>query len=306
MNRSGGTGASHDQGSGTTASSPDVAVSEDQPGTDQRLSTIARLREMIAGVDGNRAAGDRADAERGALALGDQRGQTADDPGLTSERHPGPGDSVSSGPGHSARSGPGHSARSRRIHATRDDGCCDDAQYDGVGRGDEETTLVEITDPERARAIALRHIAARARTVGELRQILDRRQVAPAVAEQVIARFVEVGLIDDADFARQWVATRQKGKSASRARLKRELASKGVDPELITQALDQATVPESQVALDFAQRRARAMTGLDRATITRRLAGQLTRRGFAPSVVRSVVVEVVNEALGGGNIVGDE
>ena len=292
MSRGGGTGASHDQG-GTTTSSPDVEVLENQSETDHRLSTIARLREMIAGVD---------------------RSQTVDNPALTtSERHPAPGHAVSTDPSRPARTDPGHcvstdpchSARSRRIHTGPDDGGCDDAQHDKVGDdGDKEP--VEITDPERARAIALRHIAARARTAGELRQILDRRQVAPAVAEQVIARFVEVGLVDDADFARQWVTTRQTGKSASRARLKRELAGKGVDPELIAQALDQATVPESQVALDFARRRVGAMTGLDRATITRRLVGQLTRRGFAPAVVRSVVVEVVNQTLGGGNIVGDE
>ena len=236
---------------------------------------------MIAGVGGSQSGADV------------RRDEGADD------------DEGSASPSHSAPTDPGHSARSRRIHACPDNGGCDDTWRDAVGDdGGEPPT--EITDPERARAIALRHIEARARTAGELRQILDRRRVVPAVAEQVIARFVEVGLVDDADFARQWVATRQTGKSASRARLKRELAGKGVDPLLIAQALDQAMVPEAQVALDFARRRAKTMSGLDRATITRRLAGQLTRRGFAPAVVRSVVVEVVNEASGGGNIVGDE
>src|SRR5215213_6281976 len=56
-----------------------------------------------------------------------------------------------------------------------------------------------------ARSIALDRIAARARTRHELAQALKSRNVPPQVAEQVLDRLQEVGLVDDAAFAEAWV-----------------------------------------------------------------------------------------------------
>ncbi len=162
---------------------------------------------------------------------------------------------------------------------------------------------------EQARQVALRRLTVRARSGQELRQDLIRRQVSPQVAEAVVARFTEVGLIDDAAFARQWVADRRAAKSLSAARLRRELSQKGVASPTIDQVLGEISDSETDLAEDLARRRLRTMTGLSHDAVVRRLTSQLGRRGFPPSVVRRAVIAVLDEVPGGddlGNIVGDE
>ncbi|MCL2735523.1 MAG: recombination regulator RecX [Propionibacteriaceae bacterium] len=188
----------------------------------------------------------------------------------------------------------------------------------GVGEGERDhrdNGAGEITDLDHARQIALRRLTVRARSSWELRQDLVRNRVVDDVADQIVARFLEVGLLDDADFAREWVVQRRGSKSLSRARLSRELAQKGIPPQIIDQALEEAGDSETEVALEWARRRARSMAGKDRQTLIRRLSAQVERRGFSPAVVRHVVLQVVDEmatstdceAMDGiGSIVDDE
>ncbi|MDP9443359.1 MAG: recombination regulator RecX, partial [Actinomycetota bacterium] len=68
-------------------------------------------------------------------------------------------------------------------------------------------------DPESvARALALRRLNAQPRTRAELEQTLAQRSVPPEVAAGVLDRLEQVGLVDDAAFARSWVESRQAGR----------------------------------------------------------------------------------------------
>lgn len=148
-----------------------------------------------------------------------------------------------------------------------------------------------------ARAIALRQLTLKARTRAELAATLSKRQVPQEAADEVLDRFEEVGLLDDADYAQRWVESRRVGRHLSKSRLGQELRRKGVGDEEVAQAL--APVghdDERAVALDLARRRIRGMAGLEPAVRYRRLAGILARRGFSGSVVASVLADV----MGGG------
>ena len=57
-------------------------------------------------------------------------------------------------------------------------------------------------------------------------------------AEAVLDRFTEVGLIDDAAFARAWVSSRQAGRGLARRALSAELRAKGVDAEVAATAVE--------------------------------------------------------------------
>ncbi len=146
-----------------------------------------------------------------------------------------------------------------------------------------------------AREIALRQLTVRARTRVELARALARKQVPEEVAERVLDRLTEVGLIDDAVFARDWLAAggrRQK----SRRVLLGELAEKGVDRDLIDEAAEELEADRDyEVARGFAARKATALAGLEPAVRYRRLAGALARRGFAASVVAQVTREALAE-----------
>ena len=143
----------------------------------------------------------------------------------------------------------------------------------------------------------LRKLAVQARTRAELERALKGRAVPEDAAAVVLDRMDEVGLIDDAAFARDWVSSRQQRRHLSRTALRRELQTKGVDRNLIDDALaDVAGADEHRAALDLARRRASSMGGLSREVAYRRLGGVLARRGFSTSITVRVLAEVLGDA----------
>ncbi len=95
----------------------------------------------------------------------------------------------------------------------------------------------ELSREEQARALCLRLLTARARTRAELAGQLTKRGYPDDVSAQVLDRLADVGLVDDADFAEQWVRSRRVNAGKGKRALAAELRTKGVDNEVITAAL---------------------------------------------------------------------
>lgn len=170
-----------------------------------------------------------------------------------------------------------------------------------VGRGDRDHD--DDADPyEVARSIVLRKLAAQDRTRHELAKALRSRNVPDEIAEGVLGRLQEVGLIDDAAFAEAWVESRQQRRHLSRPALRRELQAKGVDRDHIDAALDSVDVgDELAAARDLARRRHQGLRGQPYPVRYRRLAGVLSRRGFGSAIV----AQVLREVMAGGDNAGD-
>lgn len=160
---------------------------------------------------------------------------------------------------------------------------------------------------ERAREIVLQQLSLRARTRSELAQVLQRKGIDPEVTDRLLDRFEEVGLVDDADFATGWVASRQQRRNLSRRALTQELRRKGVDTDTIAEAVEEvSTEDEYAAALDLAQRKLRSMSNLELPVIRRRLAGALARKGFGADTTRSAVAEALarRDSESDGSLVG--
>ncbi len=141
----------------------------------------------------------------------------------------------------------------------------------------------------------MRLLAARARSRAELAEAMAKKDVPADIIDEVLDRFEEVGLVDDAQFAALWVEGRQRRMKSGRV-LRQELRRKGVDDEVITEALDEAPDDaDYEAALAFATKRVRGMAGLEPQVRYRRLAGALARRGFAPGLCHRVIGEVTAE-----------
>jgi regulatory protein len=145
-----------------------------------------------------------------------------------------------------------------------------------------------------ARSIALRKLTMRARTRHELDHALQEKNVPQSVKEAVLDRLQDVGLVDDASFAIDWVNSRQQRRHLSRRALKRELQVKGVERGDIERALEEVDFhSELTTARDLVERKLQTMSGLSRDVQYRRLAGILSRRGFDTAVT----LQVLNESL---------
>jgi regulatory protein len=147
-----------------------------------------------------------------------------------------------------------------------------------------------------AREICLRQLAVRPRTRTELAAALRRRGIAPEVASEVLDRYGEVGMVDDRAFASAWVSSRHHGKGLARRALAGELRRKGVDSELVDEALDELGADaEAHTARGLIARRLRAeRPGRPDATF-RRLVGMLARKGYPAGLAIQVVKEAMAE-----------
>ncbi|GGX70883.1 recombination regulator RecX [Streptomyces fructofermentans] len=163
-------------------------------------------------------------------------------------------------------------------------------------------------DPaERARAICLRLLTGTPRTRKQLADALRKREIPDDVADEVLSRFEEVGLINDGAFADAWVESRHHGRGLARRALVQELRTKGVDSALIDEAVGQLdSEQEEATARELVARRLRSTRGLDRDKRIRRLAGMLARKGYPQGVALRVVRQALEEEGEDTEFLGEE
>ena len=149
-----------------------------------------------------------------------------------------------------------------------------------------------------ARKILLDQLTGRARSRSDLAAKLAQRDVPADVATRLLDRFEEVGLVDDAAFAREWVAQRQEGRGLARRVLAQELRRKGIDDEVAREALGGiAESDEVEAARMLVRRKLRSVRGLDSDKAVRRLVGMLARKGHSSGVAYRVVREELGADL---------
>jgi regulatory protein len=163
----------------------------------------------------------------------------------------------------------------------------------------------EMADPESvARGICLRALTGAPKTRQQLADLLASRGVPGEAAEAVLDRFTEVGLIDDAAFARAWVSSRQAGRGLARRALSAELRAKGVEPGVAAAAVGEVDDDDERAAARrLVERRLGAMRRLDRVTASRRLMGMLARKGYSGGLAAAVIREALDSEPAG---VGDD
>ncbi|WP_431729033.1 regulatory protein RecX [Verrucosispora sp. TAA-831] len=148
-------------------------------------------------------------------------------------------------------------------------------------------------EAEVAREICLRQLAVRPRTRAELATALARRGISEETAVGVLDRYDEVGIIDDAAFARAWVSSRHAGRGLARRALANELRRRGVDGDTASEALDELDeTTEAETARALVERKLRTARGEPDA-VFRRLVGTLARKGYPPGVA----IRAVKDAL---------
>lgn len=150
-----------------------------------------------------------------------------------------------------------------------------------------------ITSESAVRNLVLRRLNQRSYTRKQLEDYLARKSADPQVVETVLNRFVEVHLIDDAEYAREYVRAKRAIKGAGPSVLRMELKKRGIDEALITDAIDGRLGEDVDVARTLAEKKRASLGRFDAATQSRRIASFLIRRGYSPQLAFSVTREVV-------------
>lgn len=154
----------------------------------------------------------------------------------------------------------------------------------------------EADPAQAARTIVLRRLAAAPRTYAQLRDGLLERGFEINVIAAVLDRYVEVGLINDTEFAEMWVRSRHSIRGNARSVLRRELRDKGVPTDDAEVALATITdEAERERAGDLVRRKLASTVRLEHQARVRRLTSMLARRGYPPGVCFGVVKEVLDD-----------
>jgi regulatory protein len=158
-----------------------------------------------------------------------------------------------------------------------------------------------------AREMCLRMLTLQPRTRKELADGLRRRGISDEIADSVLDRFGDVGLVDDAAFAKAWVTSRHRGRGLARKALAHELHRRGVDHDSVSAAVDQIDADdELAAARELVRRRLPAMQHLAAQARTRRLLGMLARRGYGAATALAAIREIeADESADGPTDGGD-
>ncbi|MDI6772246.1 MAG: regulatory protein RecX [bacterium] len=212
------------------------------------------------------------------------------------------------------------SPRVARVRVSaRDPGVCQ-VEVEGVGRfridartaaalglaegqhiaPDAVTRLAGAAERQRARTVALGLLQRRLRSRAELETALRRRGVPRQEALAVIGELARSGWIDDARFARAWIADRLALRPSGARRLRAELAARGVAPAVIAEALGAQLIPEQEEALALRQAgdRLRRLQGFPQNVARRRLVGWLQRRGYSAATIARTLRKVEPSSVG--------
>ena len=143
---------------------------------------------------------------------------------------------------------------------------------------------------------AVGYLAARACSTREIEQKLLRAGYRPSTVEMVIYKLQRENLLDDADFARQWVESRQHHK-LGRSRIAQELRRKGISQEEAEYALsviDDDDQLSGAVAL-AEKAAARIKPGEDMRKAASRIAGMLARRGYSWDIAKQAIAQALSD-----------
>ncbi len=145
------------------------------------------------------------------------------------------------------------------------------------------TALLETSEYNRARDRALYLLGLRDYACKELTKKLL-TEARPDIAERVVARLAEVGLLDDERYAQRLAQSLSRSKQYPKRRVAQELQRRGVDRDTAAFAAEEIECEDFEQALALIEKKYyNKMTDRDS---RQKVMAALTRRGFSYEAIR--------------------
>jgi len=140
---------------------------------------------------------------------------------------------------------------------------------------------------------AINFLSYRARSEQEIKLNLQKHQVPEAIIESILERLRDASLVDDREFAQQWIENRVRFHPRSKRALSSELYRKGLSKQIIEDTL--LDIDEEVLARSLAQKKVSKLRNLDKSTFQKKMYGFLSRRGFHYGISKEVVSQLWDE-----------
>ncbi|MFC7679531.1 regulatory protein RecX [Paenibacillus sp. GCM10028914] len=164
-----------------------------------------------------------------------------------------------------------------------------------IFRKDELESIVVADERQQAYVEALRFLERKPRTAKEIAQRLSQKGMTADGIEKTIIRLQQERLVDDELYAKQWAEQRITRQKKGRMWVKQELRQKGIENELIAEALSEVSEEdEFNSAYTIGKKKWQQVKG-DALERKRKTGAFLMRRGFTGEKVRKVINRLIAE-----------
>lgn len=146
---------------------------------------------------------------------------------------------------------------------------------------------------------AMRLIQRRPRSRKELEDYYRRKGLDDALRDFVLEHLIELGLVNDWDFADEWIENRQAFRPRGARALRYELRKKGIAAHIIDEALE--GFDEEAAALATSKIAWRRYKHLSEREYKRKALPYMARRGFSYAISANAIKKIRKERMGEEN-----
>lgn len=151
---------------------------------------------------------------------------------------------------------------------------------------------------------ALRFLSFRPRSEKEVRDKLESQKASKEIIERIINSLKDHKFLNDEDFAKRFIEQRLRFKPKGIRLIKLELKQKGIDQEIIDQAItslssheDSALQNDLESAKKLVEKKISKYKGFERQIIYQKLGGFLARRGFNWGTIKKSIDDSLEDRL---------
>ena len=159
--------------------------------------------------------------------------------------------------------------------------------------------LIQADEDMRAKNYALELLSSQSYSRNQMAHQLGQKGFSTKAIDITLEDLEQLGHIKDENFAKQWVARRQRSKPKGKRMLEHELASQSIDKTTVDRVLAGIhDAEETDIALQLARKQVKRYQSLAPEAAKRRLHGFLLRRGFDYETIQSVIKRVLIKGNG--------
>lgn len=135
----------------------------------------------------------------------------------------------------------------------------------------------------------LRFATFRPRSEKEIKDYFKRKKVHESLTAKLFDRLNRLELIDDRKFSEWWIEQRQNFKPKSLRMLTQELKIKGIDREIIKEALSKTNINETKIAKELLEKKSYRWKNLPEREARQKAIQYLSQKGFSWEIIEKAV-----------------
>ncbi|HVZ67162.1 MAG TPA: regulatory protein RecX [Patescibacteria group bacterium] len=134
----------------------------------------------------------------------------------------------------------------------------------------------------------IKYLSYRNRSTKEVNDYLEKKNFEENTINIALKKLIDMKFLNDEEFARLWIESRQKYKGKSKLVLRQELKQKGINSGLIDSLLNDSE-DDYETAKKLFEKKKRTLGNLPPEEFKKKMGGFLQRRGFSYDVIIKLI-----------------